>query len=406
MVKIELIDLEFESEHIPILHKINLTINDGEYVTFVGPTGSGKTTLMALIAGLYQPKAGKILFDGKDVTNLPSNQRKVGYMFESYALFPHLNISDNVGYARHVQGKNRDVTYKLASDLLQLVRIPNRDKALPKECSGGMQQRVALARALSAMESSGILILDEPFKALDAGLRLNLRREVRNIVKSDQFHMTTLHVTNDVQEAMLADRIVVMKGGRVEQFSIPHEVLNCPNNVFVANFFSGELNHFSGKIIAVEPVKENLFRVGKLLKVIIISDEGFLLYVKTEKQFTVGEEVTFLIRSSYYKARHHRREDKTNSIVGTVKRVKFMGAWLRMEVECPFRPDVLQQLDKSYVPPQTLQTRIIKAEVPTTRTALSDFTVGETITLYYNSEYVIVFPRISRDALERELRVS
>jgi len=197
-----------------------------------------------------------------------------------------------------------------------------------------------------------------------------------------------------------------MKEGRIEQFSIPHEVLNCPNNIFVANFFSGEINHFSGKIIAVEPVKENLFRVGNLLKVIIVSDEGYLLYVKTEKQFVVGEEVTFLIRSPYYKARHHRREDKTNGIVGTVKRVKFMGAWLRMEVECRFRPDVLQQLDKSYNPPQTIQTRIIKAEVPTTRTALSDFTVGETITLYYNSEYVIVFPRISRDALERELRVS
>ena len=181
MVKIRLQNISFKKDGVQILSDINLTINHLEYMVIVGPTGAGKTSLVGLISGLYKPTSGKIFFDDEDITRLPPNERNCGVMFESYALFPHLNVLDNISYARHIQTNNHNETYSIAEELLNLVRLSGRETALPSECSGGMQQRVALARAIMALSKGGVIILDEPFKALDAGLRLNLRREVKKI---------------------------------------------------------------------------------------------------------------------------------------------------------------------------------------------------------------------------------
>jgi len=383
---------------------------------------------------LYQPTSGKIRFDGNDVTKLPPNERHCGFMFESYALFPHLNIIDNVGYARHVQGLPAQETYTIAQEILNLVRIQNRDTALPKECSGGMQQRVALARSIMAMESSGLVILDEPFKALDAGLRRTLRQEVRNIAKSGQLQLTTIHVTNDVQEAMMGDKILVLDQGEIKQFGTPEEILYSPKDLFTANFFSTELNYFHGKVLKIVEASKTKFRQGPWIrKIIIQSQEGYFLYAKSDKEFKIGDEVTFLIRSHHFKSRHGRREDKTNSIVGKVKRVKFMGPWFRMEVETPFRLDQLipeksketlaekrheiddesdeelyelrSQMQSQPSESTSSDSRIIKIEVPTTKLVEINYRVGEIITVFYPSEYCIVFPRISDQEIRTVMQI-
>lgn len=387
MVKIEFKNVSFFKDGLQILSDINLTIGDKEYFTIVGPTGAGKTSLIALIAGIYTPTCGSILFDDRDVTTLAPEDRHCGVMFESYALFPHFTVLDNVSYAKHMKSGDHLDTYSLSTEILRLVRLDGREQALPKECSGGMQQRVALSRAIMALEEGGTLILDEPFKALDAGLRKNLRREVKSIAKSDYLHLTTVHVTNDMQEAMMGDRIAVMNGGKIIQIGTPKEIIYDPVNLFVTNFFSNELNHFSGKIVEIEEVEGKMIRSGLIYKISIDSIKGYSLTAKTAKKFNVGDDVTFLVRSHYFKARRAVREDKSNSLVGVVKRAKFMGAWLRIEMK-------MRTSDK-----------ILKIEVPTTRTALNNFSVGEVITAYYPSEFVIVFSRIPQKVLEDELKV-
>ena len=413
MVKIRLENLNFKKDGVQILSDVNLTIEDKEYAILVGPTGAGKTSLIGLISGLYAPTSGKIYFDEKDVTKLPSNERHCGVMFESYALFPHLHILDNVSYARHMRESDHEETYSISQAVLNLVRLSNRDFALPKECSGGMQQRVALARAIMALEESGLLILDEPFKALDAGLRLNLRREVKSIAKSTQLNLTTIHVTNDMQEAMLADKIIILDQGKIRQVGTPTEIMYSPIDLFVANFFSTELNHFSGTIIQKDPVPEKGFKNVSLEKIIIQSEEGYFLFAKTEKNFEVGDEVTFLIRSQYFKSRHKRRDDKANKIVGKVKRAKFMGAWLRLEIEAKYKYENFPEYEKSSSQAEVsakvkieAPKKLIKVEVPTTKVAIHNFKVNQTVTIYFPSEYVIIFPRIASKILDSTLRVN
>ena len=413
MVKIRLENVSFKKDVVQILSNINLTIEDQEYLIIVGPTGAGKTSLIGLISGLYKPTFGKIFFDDKDITNLPPNERNCGVMFESYALFPHLNVLDNVSYARHMQTNDHNETYSIAEELLHLVRLSGREEALPSECSGGMQQRVALARSIMALSKGGVIILDEPFKALDAGLRLNLRREVKKIAKSKQLNLTTIHITNDMQEAMMGDKIVVLDEGKIRQIGTPEEIMYSPIDLFIANFFSTELNHFSGKILSIEGIPIPGFKKKPLQKVIIQSEEGYILFAKTEKKFNIGDEVTFIIRSQYFKARHKKRVDKTNNIFGKIKRVKFMGAWLRLEIEAPYNFENLKILNENKSKNKndkennnvnsfphnatkidSHSKKILKIEVPTTHIAIHDFTVGEKVTVFFHSQYVIVFPKI------------
>ncbi|WP_457556640.1 ABC transporter ATP-binding protein [Candidatus Harpocratesius sp.] len=413
MVRVELRHVSFIQNKVEILHDINLIIEDQEYITIVGPTGAGKTSLVGLLSGLYQPTEGQILFDGVDITHFPPYERHCGVMFESYALFPHLTVLDNICYARHMHESNHTETYAIGEAVLELVRLEGRGSALPHECSGGMQQRIALARAIMALEQKGLLILDEPFKALDAGLRMNLRREVRKIAKSKELQMTTVHVTNDMQEAMMGDRIVVLDQGRIRQIGTPQEILYEPIDLFVANFFSTEMNYFNGKVVEVRMVEKIGFKGKPLQRVVIQTKEGFFLFAKTERHFEIGDKVTFLIRSQYFQARHKRRQDKTNSIVGKVNRVKFMGAWLRIEMLAPYQLETFVNGNKTHSmknhcdelslePPK----KLIKIEIPTTRVAVHNFQVGETITIYYPSQYVIVFPQIPQPELEAALRVN
>ena len=223
----------------------DLAAERGEFVSFLGPSGCGKTTTLRMIAGFERPTAGTIAIDGADMTNRPPNQRNVGMVFQSYALFPNMNVAGNIGFGLKIRKRPKADIDKRVAELLDLIHLEGRGDRFPWQLSGGQQQRVALARAL-AIEPT-VLLLDEPLSALDAKIRVALRHEIRQIQR--QLGITTVYVTHDQEEALeLSDRIVVMSEGRVEQIGTPFEIYNFPATSFVASFV-GTLNAIDTKIV-------------------------------------------------------------------------------------------------------------------------------------------------------------
>jgi putative spermidine/putrescine transport system ATP-binding protein len=223
----------------------NIDVERGEFVSFLGPSGCGKTTTLRMIAGFELPTGGAIHVNGMDVTRNRPNQRNVGMVFQSYALFPNMNVEQNIGFGLRLKKLPRQQIQQRVSELLNLIHLPGKGKSYPYQLSGGQQQRVALARAL-AIEPQ-VLLLDEPLSALDAKIRVSLRNEIRAIQR--QLGITTVYVTHDQEEALsLSDRIVVMNEGRIEQIGTPFEIYNFPATSFVASFV-GSLNTLSAKII-------------------------------------------------------------------------------------------------------------------------------------------------------------
>ncbi|MEH7504464.1 ABC transporter ATP-binding protein [Neobacillus drentensis] len=214
-----------------VLNNISLTLNKGEFVTLLGQSGCGKSTLLRSIAGLEDVDVGRILIDGTDITNLSPRQREVGMVFQSYALFPNMNVFDNIAYGLKMKkAKNIDSKVK---KMIDMVDLNGKEKSYPHQLSGGQQQRVALARAL-VMEPK-VLLLDEPLSALDAKIRKNLQKELKRIQK--ELDITTIFVTHDQEEAMtMSDRIFVMNKGNVVQSGSPSEIYTTPINTFVAKF--------------------------------------------------------------------------------------------------------------------------------------------------------------------------
>ena len=223
----------------------NLEAQKGEFVSFLGPSGCGKTTTLRMIAGFEKPTAGQIKIDGKDITYTSPNQRNVGMVFQSYALFPNMSVADNIGFGLKVRKRSKAEIDKRVNELISLIHLEGRADRYPWQMSGGQQQRVALARAL-AIEPQ-VLLLDEPLSALDAKIRIVLRKEIRAIQR--QLGITTVYVTHDQEEALsLSDRVVVMSDGRVEQIGTPSEIYNFPKTAFVASFV-GTLNLVNAGVI-------------------------------------------------------------------------------------------------------------------------------------------------------------
>lgn len=230
------------------LHDINLTIPDGQLTALLGPSGSGKTTLLRIIAGLETPEQGRILFSGKDVTGLHVRDRRVGFVFQHYALFRHMTVAQNVAFGLDVLPRGerpaRPEIRKRVQELLEMVQLEHLANRYPAQLSGGQKQRIALARAM-AMKPE-ILLLDEPFGALDAKVRKELRRWLRSL--HDELHFTSVFVTHDQEEALeLSDQVVVMSNGRIEQVDTPLELYGRPDSRFVFEFL-GQVNVLSGRI--------------------------------------------------------------------------------------------------------------------------------------------------------------
>ncbi len=215
------------------LRDVSLDINESEFVCFLGPSGCGKTTLLRAIAGLDIQTRGSVEQGGKDITGLPPSERDIGIVFQSYALFPNLNVKRNVAYGLENRKVSKDKTAARVAELLGLVGLADQGDKYPSQLSGGQQQRVALARALAT--SPGLLLLDEPLSALDAKVRVHLRREVKHL--QQQLGVTTIMVTHDQEEALtMANRIVVMNEGVIEQIGSPLEIYRNPANPFIADF--------------------------------------------------------------------------------------------------------------------------------------------------------------------------
>ena len=227
-----------------VLVDCELKVMDGELVTLLGPSGCGKTTLLRCLAGFEIPDSGNVFLGNQEVTNVPCNKRNVGFVFQNYALFPHLTVAKNVDYGlavRSVPSKKRE---ELVDKTLALVGLNSLDNRYPKQLSGGQQQRVALARAL--ILEPKILLLDEAFNALDAKLRISMQIELRKLVK--KVGITTICVTHDQIEALtISDRIAIMNQGRIDQIGTPNDIYERPNTEFVAEFL-GTANIFTRKV--------------------------------------------------------------------------------------------------------------------------------------------------------------
>src|SRR5205809_3410236 len=230
------------------LRDVSLQVEHGELLALLGPSGSGKTTLLRVIAGLEVPDTGQVLFQGEDAANRAAGERRVGFVFQHYALFRHMTVFENVAFGLRVRPaatrpSNAIITASV-TELLKLVQLDYLGDRYPSELSGGQRQRVALARALAV--EPRVLLLDEPFGALDAKVRQELRRWLRRL--HDQIHLTSVFVTHDQEEALeLADRVVIMNEGRVEQDGTPEDVFEHPASAFVMNFL-GSVNIFHGRV--------------------------------------------------------------------------------------------------------------------------------------------------------------
>lgn len=236
---IELVNLSRRyGAHVHALREVSLAVDPGEFVTLLGPSGSGKSTILKLIAGFEQPSGGDILVDGRSILRLPSHRREIGMVFQNYALFPHLNVEDNICFPLQVRRCDRAEMARRLDEVLAITRLTEFRRRLPQELSGGQQQRVALARAI--IFDPKILLMDEPLAALDRHLREQMKIEIKRI--QQELAMTVLFVTHDQDEALLlSDRIGVMQNGSLAQLATPRELYARPQNRFVAGFV-GEAN--------------------------------------------------------------------------------------------------------------------------------------------------------------------
>jgi ABC-type Fe3+/spermidine/putrescine transport system ATPase subunit len=256
--------------------ELDLGIEHGEFLSLLGPSGCGKTTTLRLIAGFERPDEGQILIDGRDVAGLPPYKRDVNTVFQSYALFPHLTVVDNVGYGLKQGGLRRHAREARAMELLRLVKLEQLARRKPRQLSGGQQQRVALARAL--VLAPKVLLLDEPLGALDLKVRKELQIELKRI--QSEIGITFVYVTHDQEEALaMSDRVAVMNQGRIEQLGPPQEIYDSPATGFVADFI-GETNFIrrNGSVIAIRPEQLRIARA-----------------VRAEPGALIGEVVTAMV---------------------------------------------------------------------------------------------------------------
>jgi ABC-type Fe3+/spermidine/putrescine transport system ATPase subunit len=294
---------------------VSLHVLEKEYFALLGPSGCGKTTLLRLIAGLIKPDQGKIYIGDRLVNDVPPEDRDIGFVFQTFALFPHMNAWNNVTYGPKVKGFDMKKAGTIGHEVLEMVRLNERLDAFPNELSGGMMQRIAVARALAA--GAKLLLLDEPLGQLDAKVRNDLRYEIRRMTKD--LGLTAIHVTHDQAEAMaISDRIAVMKKGSIKQVGTPSDLYMAPDNVFVANFI-GESNFLEG-YVANEDDKKMTIELRGEIQIEVAKD-------KARK----GERVVLAVRPETILVRKGIGKDK-NSIAGTVERVTFEGTNIRYEI--------------------------------------------------------------------------
>ena len=296
-----------------VLDDINFDVSECEIVVLLGASGSGKTTILRIVSGLESPGSGSVILHGKDVTNLPARLRGTGVIFQSYALFPKMNVEQNIAYGLKIRRRSKKAISEAIDRLIELVHLEEHRKKYPSQLSGGQQQRVAIARAL-AYEPE-VLLFDEPFGALDAQIRTILRREIRALLK--KIRVPSIFITHDQEEALeLGDRIAVLNAGRIEQIGTPYEVYSRPATEYVATFL-GAANMIAGK------VRGQRFETGDIS--IDIGDDYDLRDGQAAKLVVRPEDI-FLRRPENLMQNYQRMTE------GVVEEVSFVGAFERIGV--------------------------------------------------------------------------
>ena len=299
------------------LKNVDLNIADGEYFVLLGPSGGGKTTLLRSIGGFIRPDSGTVDIKGKNVDNLPPDKRPTSMVFQGFALFPHMSVSENIGYGLKLQSIEKDIIETKVSRMMDLVGLTGLSKRKPHELSGGQQQRVQLARAL--ILENDVLLLDEPLSALDAQLRKDMCIELKRLQKT--VGISFVHVTHNQEEAMsVADRIAIIADGEMIEQGTPKEIYSNPRKKFTAEFI-GEKNIFNGKIL--EFTKE---------KIIVDIDGASIEVANNNYNIIKNQNVSLSIKSESIqitKDKDTKPENQKNSIKGNVSEITFLGQFVR-----------------------------------------------------------------------------
>jgi len=302
---------------------VNLKIDDGAYCCFLGPSGCGKTTILRMIAGHEDPTGGEILIGGANVVGQPPVERRTAMMFQSYALFPHLSVRENVAFPLRVRGAHKAQRYRNADQMLEKVRLSEFANRLPGELSGGQQQRVALARA--AITEPRVLLLDEPLSALDEQLRIQMRTELRRMQR--ELGITFIHVTHTQLEAIaLADLVVVMERGKIKQAGTAREVYDRPKDRYVAEFLGGQ-NVVSGRVERVN---------GASVLVNAADSPGIVVPLEQARAPSAGERIDVAVRRDDI---HLRRPGPTaalegwNALNSRIRAVEYQGAYVKVMLD-------------------------------------------------------------------------
>jgi putative spermidine/putrescine transport system ATP-binding protein len=312
MAFIELRDLRKSFGKTEVVKDLSLEVRKGEFLSFLGGSGCGKTTTLRMIAGFETPSSGSIFIDGEDMENVSPRKRRLGMVFQNYALFPNLDVAGNIAFGLHVAGAKGKSAKKRVAEMLELIGMEGYAQRYPRELSGGQQQRVALARAIAVEPEA--LLLDEPLSALDAKIRQRLRDDIRSIQK--KLGMTMIYVTHDQEEALsISDRVAVMRDGRIEQLGSPSEIYDNPATAFVATFI-GSLSSLCCEVADAA--------AGLLLV------DGRILRAVAPLAASSGETLSLSLRPESITLSPSSADD--NVLPGEVEAVKFLGSIVRLVV--------------------------------------------------------------------------
>ena len=335
IVSLRDIVVEFDGQR--ILDGLNLDIHDKEFVTLLGPSGCGKTTTLRLIAGFLEPNAGKVLLKGEDITGVPPYKRPVNTVFQKYALFPHLNVFENVAFGLRLKKLDEDTIRRKVRDMLEVVGLKGFERRSISQMSGGQQQRVAIARSL--VNEPEILLLDEPLGALDLKLRKEMQLELKRLQR--EMNITFIYVTHDQEEALtMSDTVVVMNGGKVQQIGTPEDIYNEPKNAFVADLI-GDSNIVD----------------GVMHKDFLVSFSG-VDFPCVDRGFAREQSVQVVVRPEDIEV----VSPVEGQLVGVVNDVIFKGVHFEMHVECEGREWLIHST-RACTPGETIGMRIGPNEI-------------------------------------------
>ncbi|BAH41602.1 ABC transporter ATP-binding protein [Brevibacillus brevis NBRC 100599] len=357
MIDVELRGIMKKFQSNVVVQNFNLQVEQGEFISFLGPSGCGKTTTLNMIAGFLDPDGGDLLIKGQRMNGVPPYKRELGMVFQTYSLFPHMTVAENIAYGLKLRKVNKQEMQERVNRVLGLVKLPNVADRYPKQLSGGQRQRIAIARAL-VIEPS-LLLLDEPLSNLDAKLREELRDELKRL--HHEIGVTTIFVTHDQEEALaLSDRIVVMNHGFVEQIGTPLEIYNQPASEFVHTFI-GKTNRLEGEVIGMDG------------DVLTLRTTGGMLVKAAKQQRTVAlhEKVIIFIRPEKIKLTDTAVSEEANRVKGYLQLASFLGSYTECEVK--------------------VGEHTLSAKVQMTDSSV-DRQEGQTVYCQWNADDVLVMP--------------